>query len=90
MPIAPSAPPQQPASLRRPPQLAQGRPPSASFALPPTRYSGWSERKGLVVERPAPGVTRISGWDALDNHQVNFLAAGFTSAAGAAVAMHVF
>ena len=70
--------------------LRRGRPPSASFALPPTRYSGWSERKGLVVERPAPGVTRISGWDALDNHQVNFLAAGFTSAAGAAVAMHVF
>ena len=39
------------------------------------QFSGWSERKGVVVERPGEGVRHISGWDVLDNHQVNLLAA---------------
>lgn len=54
------------------------------------QFSGWSERKGLVVETPGEGVTRISGWDVLDNHQVNFLASACTSAMGAVVAVYLF
>jgi len=40
------------------------------------QFSGWSERKGMVVERPGEGVRHISGWDVLDNHQVNLPSGG--------------
>ena len=40
------------------------------------QFSGWSEPKSLVVERPGAGVRHISGWDVLDNHQVRQLASG--------------
>ena len=40
------------------------------------QFSGWSERKGVVVERPGEGVRHISGWDVLDNHQVNLPSGG--------------
>jgi uncharacterized membrane protein len=34
------------------------------------QYSGWCSRERKVVETPGPTVTRISGIDLLDNHQV--------------------
>ena len=54
------------------------------------QFSGWSRSKQLVVERPEEGTERISGWNVLDNHQVNFLAAASTSAAGAIAAQYLF
>jgi uncharacterized protein (TIGR00297 family) len=37
------------------------------------QYSGVNKRTGIVVETPAPGVERISGFPLLDNHAVNLL-----------------
>ena len=47
------------------------------------QYSGWDDTKKKVVEVPDEGVKHISGFDALSNHQVNFLAAAATSTLGA-------
>jgi len=52
------------------------------------QYSGWCDEKKLVVERPTATSKRLSGLDILDNHQVNFLAAAFTSWIGARVARY--
>ena len=54
------------------------------------QYSGWCEKKKLVVEKPTPTTRHISGRDVLDNHQVNFVAAAATSALGALVASRVW
>ena len=50
------------------------------------QYSGWCENKRLVVEKPSSTSKRICGYNVLDNHQVNFLAAAATSAIGAMAA----
>ena len=50
------------------------------------QYSGYCSVKRLVVERAKATTRHISGYDVLDNHQVNFLAAAATSALGAYVA----
>lgn len=47
------------------------------------QYSGWCERKRMVVERPSATIRHICGYDVLDNHQVNALASAATSALGA-------
>mmetsp|Transcript_3887 Transcript_3887/g.9523 ORF Transcript_3887/g.9523 Transcript_3887/m.9523 type:complete len:287 (+) Transcript_3887:429-1289(+) len=44
------------------------------------QYSGWCSKERKVVETPGPTVTRISGLNILDNHQVNFLSSLFTAA----------
>ena len=44
------------------------------------------EEKRLVVEEKSVTSKRICGYDVLDNHEVNFLAAALTSALGAAAA----
>lgn len=54
------------------------------------QYSAWCERKRLVVEAPSATARHIAGYDLLDNHQVNFLAAAATAALGAVVAPRVF
>ena len=54
------------------------------------QYSAFCEAKQLVVEAPSPTAKHISGWDLLDNHQVNFLAAAATSAIGATACSAVF
>ena len=51
------------------------------------QFSGFDPVKGKVVNKPGPGVTRISGLNFLDNHAVNFVSALITSAAGAAVGL---
>jgi uncharacterized membrane protein len=53
------------------------------------QYSGWCSKKKLVVEEPSDTSTRISGWDVLSNHQVNFFAAAFTGWIGARTARRV-
>ena len=53
------------------------------------QFSGWCEVKKLVVEAPSATTRRIAGYHVLDNHQVNFLAAGITCVLGAFVARAV-
>ena len=54
------------------------------------QYSGYCEKKRLVVEFPGPTVRHISGLGLLDNHQVNFLASLITAAAGATASSYIF
>ena len=60
-----------------------------SFLGATLQYSGWCEKKKLVVEKPTETTRHISGWNVLDNHQVNFLAAALTSAMGAFTASRI-
>ena len=43
------------------------------------QYSGYSDKLGKVVSKPAPGVRHISGVDILDNHAVNFVSSLITA-----------
>ena len=43
------------------------------------QYSGYSDKLGKVVSKPAPGVRDISGVDILDNHAVNFVSSLITA-----------
>ena len=54
------------------------------------QYSGYCEKKRLVVEAPGPTVTHVSGLGLLDNHQVNFVASLVTAGAGAVASSYLF
>jgi uncharacterized protein (TIGR00297 family) len=60
------------------------------------QYSGYCSVKRRVVESPLDGaqgadsVQHITGWDLLDNHQVNFVATAITSAATLAIGVLLF
>ena len=43
------------------------------------QYSGYSDKLGKVVSKPAPKVRHISGVDILDNHAVNFVSSLITA-----------
>ena len=43
------------------------------------QFSGFSEKRGRVVNSPGLGVTHVSGRDILDNHTVNLLSSLFTA-----------
>mmetsp|Transcript_8914 Transcript_8914/g.19749 ORF Transcript_8914/g.19749 Transcript_8914/m.19749 type:complete len:278 (+) Transcript_8914:2-835(+) len=54
------------------------------------QYSGYCEKRRLVVESPGPNVQHISGRNVLDNHQVNFLSSVITTGLGAASTSFLF
>jgi len=54
------------------------------------QYSGYCQKKRLVVDAPGPTVTHVAGRQLLDNHQVNFASSIITAVAGAAAASWLF